>query len=84
MKKINLVLSGILFVMFVNLVSIFGFGLVAACDEGEMQTMMTGNVIGGNLNNNINLGVLSLIKELLIVVVLLLLIIYLIKLIGKK
>ena len=81
MGKIDLKLLGIVLVF--GLVSIFGFGLVAGCDEAEMQTMMTGDVVGVN-DGNLNLGYLSLIKELLITLVLLLLVIYLIKLIGKK
>ncbi len=74
MKRISLILFGILIVLF-SLVS------VSACDEAEMKSMMTGEVAGhtDNLVFNSSLGILSLIRELLIIVVLVLLIIFLIK-----
>ena len=82
MKNTTLICFGIsLFLFSLN------FSLVSACDESEMQTMMTGNVIGDGASNIIssnNLGILSLIKELLIIIVFILLVIFLIKQINKK
>lgn len=69
--------------LLVGLVSLVNLiAVVSACDEAEMQTMMTGSIIGSNLSNNF--GILLWIKEPLIIIVLVLLAIYLIKLIGRK
>ena len=81
-RKINLVCFGVILLVLFSLIS-----LVSACDEVEMQTTMTGNVIGDSMSNVIfsdSLGILSLIKELLVVIVLVLLIIFLIKQVNRK
>jgi len=71
--------------LFIALFSLMNF--VLACDESEMQSMMTGNVAGSSMDNvsfSGSLGLLGLIKEILIVIVLALLAIWLIRQISKN
>ncbi len=78
MKNTTLIIFGIsLFVLF-SLSS----SLVSACDENEMQNIVTGSAID-NIDG-INLGIILLVKELLIVVTLILLTIFLIKQIARN